>query len=596
MLIEMRIQGLGVIDEASIELHRGLTVVTGETGAGKTMVVTGLHLLSGGRAEASRVRTGVERAVVEGRFHTPPGSPAAEVAANAGADPDEDGSLIAVRTVSTDGRSRAHLGGRSVPVGVLAELSEQLIAVHGQNDQLRLTRPAEQRAVLDRFAGEAVAEPLGRYRALREEWVQVCTELIERTEKSREMAREADLLKHGLAEIEAVDPKPGEDEELHAEARRLADVDQLREVASGAQYSLSGAADAEVEAVGALGMIAEARRRFSSTEDPKLRDLEPRLAEASVLLTDVATELVGYLESLDADPARLEQVLARQQELKQLTRKYAADIDGVLEWARVSQERLAGLDTSEEALAELARRRDELAGQLAEAAVEVSAERVAAAEDLGKAVTEELAGLAMAQATVEVAVLARVAEADDPVALLVDGQRLHAGREGVDDVELRLMPHPGSPALPVNKGASGGELSRVMLALEVVLSHADPVPTLVFDEVDAGVGGRAAVEVGRRLARLARSHQVIVVTHLPQVAAYADRHMVVNKVAEGGLTSSGVKVLDESERVVELARMLAGLDFTYTGRAHAEELLDAARSDKKADEPVRKTRKKAAKS
>ena len=592
----MRIQGLGVIDEASIELHRGLTVVTGETGAGKTMVVTGLHLLSGGRAEASRVRTGVERAVVEGRFHTPAGSPAAEVAANAGADPDEDGSLIAVRTVSTDGRSRAHLGGRSVPVGVLAEISEQLIAVHGQNDQLRLARPTEQRAVLDRFAGDAVADPLGRYKQLRDEWVAVSAELVERTEKSREMAREADLLKHGLAEIEAVDPKPGEDEELHAEARRLSDVDQLREAAQGAQYALSGEADAEVDAVGALGMIAEARRRFSSTEDPKLRDLETRLAEAAVLLTDVATELVGYLESLDADPARLEQVLARQQELKQLTRKYAADIDGVLEWARVSQERLAGLDTSEEALAELARRREELAGQLAEVAKEVTAERTASAEDLGKAVTEELSGLAMAQATVEVAVLPRLAEPDDSVALDVDGQRLHAGREGVDDVELRLTPHPGSPALPVNKGASGGELSRVMLALEVVLSHADPVPTLVFDEVDAGVGGRAAVEVGRRLARLARSHQVIVVTHLPQVAAYADRHMVVNKVAEGGLTSSGVKVLDESERVVELARMLAGLDFTYTGRAHAEELLDAARNDKKSDEPVRKSRKKAAKS
>ncbi|REH53786.1 DNA repair protein RecN (Recombination protein N) [Kutzneria buriramensis] len=591
----MRIQGLGVIDEASIELHRGLTVVTGETGAGKTMVVTGLHLLSGGRGEASRVRTGAERAVVEGRFHTPAGSPAAEVAANAGADPDEDGSLIVVRTVNTDGRSRAHLGGRSVPVGVLSEISEQLIAVHGQNDQLRLTRPAEQRGVLDRFAGEAVAEPLGRYRELREQWVSVSTELIERTEKSREMAREADLLKHGLAEIEAVDPKPGEDEELHAEARRLADVDQLREASQGAQYSLSGPPEVEAEAVGAMALVAEARRRLLATEDPKLRELEPRLAEASVLLTDVATELVGYIESLDADPARLEQVLARQAELKQLTRKYAADVDGVLEWARVSQERLAGLDTSEEALAELARRRDELAGQLAEVALEVSAERAAAAEDLGKAVTEELGGLAMAHATVEVAVLPRIAEADDSVALLVKGERLHAGRDGVDDVELRLIAHPGAPALPVNKGASGGELSRVMLALEVVLSHADPVPTLVFDEVDAGVGGRAAVEVGRRLARLARSHQVIVVTHLPQVAAYADRHLVVNKVAEGGLTSSGVRVLDESERVVELARMLAGLDFTYTGRAHAEELLDAARTDKKADEPVRKTRKKAVK-
>ncbi|GAA0601126.1 DNA repair protein RecN [Kutzneria viridogrisea] len=594
MLIEMRIQGLGVIDEATLELDRGLTVVTGETGAGKTMVVTGLHLLGGGRAEASRVRTGAERAVVEGRFHTPQGSPAAEVASGAGAEPDEDGSLIALRTVSADGRSRAHLGGRSVPVGVLSELSEQLLAVHGQNDQLRLTRPAEQRGVLDRFAGESVVTPLTAYRELREQWISVSTELTERTERSREMAREADLLRHGLGEIAAVDPKPGEDTELHNEAKRLADADQLREAAAAAQYGLSGTADAEVDAVGALGMVAEARRRLAATEDPALRDLEPRLAEAAVLLTDVGAELVHYLDSLDADPTRLEQVLARQAELKQLTRKYAADVDGVLEWAQNAEQRLAGLDTSEEALTELARRREELAGQLAEQAKAITVERTSAAEDLGKAVTEELGGLAMAHATVEVAVQPRIAEDGDPVALAVDGVVLHAGRDGVDDVELRLIAHPGAPALPVNKGASGGELSRVMLALEVVLSHADPVPTLVFDEVDAGVGGRAAVEVGRRLARLARSHQVIVVTHLPQVAAYADRHLVVNKTAEGGLTSSGVRRLDESERVVELARMLAGLDFTYTGRAHAEELLDAARSDKKAEEPPRRTRRKKA--
>jgi len=574
----MRIQGLGVIDEASIELHRGLTVVTGETGAGKTMVVTGLHLLSGGRAEVSRVRTGVDRAVVEGRFHTPAGSPAAEVAANAGADPDEDGSLIAVRTVSTDGRSRAHLGGRSVPVGVLAEISEQLIAVHGQNDQLRLARPTEQRAVLDRFAGDAVAEPLGRYKELRDEWVAVSAELVERTEKSREMAREADLLKHGLAEIEAVDPKPGEDDDLHAEARRLADVDQLREAAQGAQYSLSGEADAEVDAVGALGMIAEARRRFSSTEDPKLRDLEPRLAEASVLLTDVATELVGYLESLDADPARLEQVLARQQELKQLTRKYAADVDGVLEWARVSQERLAGLDTSEEALAELARRREELAAQLAGVAKEVTAERTVSAEDLGKAVTEELAGLAMAQSRVEVAVLPRPAEPDDSVALDVDGQRLHAGREGVDDVELRLIAHPGAPALPVNKGASGGELSRVMLALEVVLSHADPVPTLVFDEVDAGIGGEAAIQVGLRLKALGARHQVLVVTHLAQIASFADHHLLVEKSPgiDGRNVVSVRELTSDEDRAKELARMMSG-GVTPKAMARARELLEEAR-------------------
>jgi DNA repair protein RecN (Recombination protein N) len=588
VLAEMRIQGLGVIDEATLELGPGFTVVTGETGAGKTMVVTGLYLLSGGRAEASRVRAGAKKAVVEGRFALPAGSSAAEVAGEAGAEPDDDGTLIAARTLNAEGRSRAYLGGRSVPVGVLSELSEQLIAVHGQNDQLRLLRPAEQRAVLDRFAGEAVAGPLAEYHRVREEWQRVASELVERTERSREMAREADLLRHGLSEIEAVDPQPGEDEDLVAEAKRLADADQLREAASAAQFAVSGSPDGDPDAPGALGGIGEARRRLSGTDDQALRDLEPRLAEAAALLADVGAELSGYLDHLDADPARLEQVLARQAELKQLTRKYAADVDGVLAWAEDARQRLSGLDTSEEALTELARRRDELAAELAGHAERLSAERRAAADQLAKAVTEELAGLAMPHASVDVAVQPRPAEPGDAAALTVGGQQLHAGPDGVDDVELRLVAHPGAPALPVHKGASGGELSRVMLALEVVLSHADPVPTLVFDEVDAGVGGRAAVEVGRRLARLARTHQVIVVTHLAQVAAFADRHLVVDKNAaeSGGLTRSGVYQLDDSERVVELARMLAGLDFTHSGRAHAEELLATAAADKRDPEPA----------
>ncbi|WP_192909750.1 DNA repair protein RecN [Gandjariella thermophila] len=583
VLAEMRIQGLGVIDEATLELGPGFTVVTGETGAGKTMVVTGLHLLGGGRAEASRVRTGARRAVVEGRFALPEGSPAAGIVAEAGAEPDDDGSLLAARTVNPEGRSRAYLGGRSVPVSVLAELSEQLLAVHGQNDQLRLLRPAEQRAVLDRFAGAAVAGPLAEYRRIREEWQRVAAELTERAERSRELAREADLLRHGLAEIDAVAPQPGEDGDLVAEAKRLADADQLREAAAAAQYAVSGSPEGDPDAPGALGAVGEARRRLSASEDQALRALEPRLAEAAALLADVGAELSGYLDRLDADPARLEQVLARQAELKQLTRKYAADVDGVLAWAEQARQRLSGLDTSEEALAELARRRDELATELAGHAERVTVERRAAADALAKAVTEELAGLAMPQASVQVVVESRAAEPGDAAALTVGGRDLHAGPDGVDDVELRLVAHPGAPALPVHKGASGGELSRVMLALEVVLSHADPVPTLVFDEVDAGVGGRAAVEVGRRLARLARSHQVIVVTHLAQVAAFADHHLVVDKSAteSGGVTRSGVRRLDDSERVVELARMLAGLDFTYSGRAHAEELLATAEADKR---------------
>lgn len=587
VLAEMRIEGLGVIDEATLELDPGLTVVTGETGAGKTMVVTGLHLLSGGRAEVTKIRAGAGKASVEGRFAAPPGSAAAKVASDAGAEPDEDGTLIALRSLNGDGRSRAHLGGRSVPVGVLSELSEQLIAVHGQNDQLKLMRPAEQRAVLDRFAGEGLAGALAEYRKVRDEWVRVSTELTERTARSREMAREADMLKHGLAEIEAVAPQPGEDDELQAKAKRLADADQLREAATGASFAVTGSPEGDPDVPGALGLIGDARHRLSASDDPRLRELEPRLAEAEALLVDVGTELSSYLESLDADPAALEQVLARQAELKQLTRKYAADVDGVLAWASEASEKLSGLDTSSEALAELARRRDELAVSLADHARQVTVLRVEAADKLAQAVTVELGGLAMGAAAIEVIVSTRWAEADDPFALRLAGGKssealAHAGPDGVDEVEIRLRAHDGAVALPVHKAASGGELSRVMLAIEVVLAHSDPVPTLVFDEVDAGVGGRAAVEIGRRLARLASSHQVIVVTHLPQVAAFADRHLVVDKQASGGVTRSDVRRVDEQDRVIELARMLAGMDSTETGRAHAEELLAVAEADKKA--------------
>lgn len=577
----MRIQGLGVIDDALLELDRGLTVVTGETGAGKTMVVTGLHLLSGGRADASRVRADTPRALVEGRFETTSDSPALKVASEAGAEPDEDSGLIALRSVNADGRSRAHLGGRSVPNHVLSELSEQLLAVHGQNDQLRLLRSGEQRAVLDRFAGEPVQRVLREYQRVRAEWVEVARELDERTERSRELAREADLLQHGLSEIDAVAPEPGEDQALVDEARRLSDVDQLREVGDAAQLALSGAADGSSDSPGALGLVGDARRRLAAADDPVLRDLDSRLAEAAAVLGDVGAELGGYLERLDADPARLEQVLARQSELKQLTKKYAADVDGVLAWAEQARERLSGLDTSEEALAALAERRDALGAELAEHARELSAARREAAGRLSEAVTAELVGLAMPDSRLEVRVEPDAAERSDSASLLVDDQRVHAGPEGVDAVELRLLAHSGAPALPIHKGASGGELSRVMLALEVVLADADTVPTLVFDEVDAGVGGRAAVEIGRRLARLARTHQVVVVTHLPQVAAYADRHLTVDKGSrDGGLTRSDLRTVGDHERVVELARMLAGLDSTETGRAHAEELLATAASDK----------------
>jgi DNA repair protein RecN (Recombination protein N) len=581
VLTEMRIEGLGVIDEATLDLHPGLTVVTGETGAGKTMVVTGLQLLAGGRADASRVRRGADRAVVEGRFRPPEASSAVELASEVGARADEDGSLIASRTLTPDGRSRAHLGGRSVPAGVLAELAGSMLAVHGQNDQLRLLRPGEQRAVLDRFAGDALARPLAAYRRVRELWLRCCAELTTRRDHSRELAREADLLSHGLAEVTAIDPQPGEDDALLAEARRLADTEALREAAAIAQSAVCGPSDGDPDQPNAISLAGEARRRLQGVEDPSLQALEVRLAEAVAVLSDVGSELAGYLEALNADPARLEHVLSRQAELKRLTRKYAADVDGVLAWADQARQRLTGLDTSEEAIAALSVRRDELAAELAEHATALTAARTAAARELGDAVTAELDGLAMGQAQLSVAVQQALSSDGDDTALTIGKLRLRAGPDGVDEVEFRLAPHPSAGSMPVHKGASGGELSRVMLALEVVLADADPVPTMVFDEVDAGVGGRAAVEIGRRLARLARSHQVVVVTHLPQVAAYADWHLVVDKVTYAtGLTRSGVRELDEAARVNELARMLAGLDDTETGRAHAEELLLSAMADK----------------
>jgi DNA repair protein RecN (Recombination protein N) len=581
MLAEMRIQGLGVIDDATLELDPGLTVLTGETGAGKTMVVTGLTLLGGGRAEASRVADGARRAVVEGRFSAEPAAVA--VADEVGAEPDDDGTLIAVRTVGADGRSRAHLGGRSVPVGVLGRLAEATLAVHGQNDQLRLLRPAEQRALLDRFAGETVAEPLARYRAVRSEWMRISAELVERRDGARKLAQEADLLRHGLTEITAVDPQPGEDVELVAHARRLAEADELRAVASAAQAALVGAEDVP-DVPAALALIGEARHRLAAAGDAELSALDARLTEALALLGDVGAELTGYLDRLDADPERLASVLSRQAELKALTRKYAADVDGVLAWAAAARERLGSLDVSDEALAGLTARRDGLAVELAEHAAAVTAARTKAAGRLAADTTAELAGLAMADARLLVAVTQRVAGAGAAEAVRVGRRELVAGAEGVDEVELRLVAHAGASPQPLHKGASGGELSRVMLALEVALAGADPVPTMVFDEVDAGVGGRAAVEIGRRLARLASRHQVIVVTHLPQVAAYADRHLVVDKSRrDGGKARSRVRTLAEDERIVELARMLAGLDDTDTGRAHAEELLEAARSHRAAD-------------
>jgi len=585
VLEELRITGLGVIDDTTLRLTTGMNAITGETGAGKTMVVTGLGLLFGGRADAGRVRADPGRAVVEGRLRLAGtlGDTVQTRITDAGGEMDDDGSVLLSRTVTIEGRSRAHVGGRSMPVAMLSEVGEQVVAVHGQSDQLRLLRPSEQRAALDRFAGAEHEKLLESYREAFTRWRAVVEDLADRRRHARERNQEADLLTLGLDEISRVDPQPGEDDDLRAEVQRLEHAEGLRTAATIAAQALAGGVEDTEETPDATLLLGTARRTLEAQAgvDPALGELAARVEEAATLVGDVSAELSAYLSSLDADPARLEVIYERRAALRALTRKYADDVEGVIAWAENARTRLAALDSSDELLEELDKERLRLAATVGELAARLTAARIEAAGRFSDQVSVELAGLAMPHARVEIVVQPRVGGRDEPT-VPVDGTEVAVGPDGGDEIELRLIAHPGAPALPLQKGASGGELSRVMLAIEVVFAGAGGPPTLVFDEVDAGVGGQAAVEIGRRLARLARTHQVLVVTHLPQVAAFADRHLVVAKDTSGAITTSGVRIVEETERARELARMLAGLPDSDLGIAHAEELLAVADKEKRA--------------
>jgi DNA repair protein RecN (Recombination protein N) len=589
MLEEVRITSLGVIDEAVLELSGGFNVVTGETGAGKTMVVSGLGLLFGGRADPARIRPGADRAVVEGRLQVEPGGAVAQQVSDSGGDLDDDGStLILSRSVSAEGRSRASVGGRSVPVSLLTYLADDLVAVHGQADQQQLLRPGRQRQALDRFSGPEFAELLGRYQRAYQRHQQVQAELEELTAQARDRAREAEDLRRGLDEVQRLEPVEGEDIELLAEEERLANADALHSAATTAHEALLGdPSSGTYDSADAITLLAAARAALESAaqHDPQLAALAARVEEAAYLLSDVATELASYAQSIEADPARLSAVQDRRAELTRLVRAYGAgpsdrtadgsavpagsaggDLGAVLAWAKAASVRLTELDSDEDRISGLAAQEAELGSTVAQLAGELTAARNKTAVRFGEEVSAELTALAMPHARITVAVTPATG----------------FGPYGADEVEIRLAAHQGAPALPLLKGASGGELSRIMLAIEVVFAGADPVPTFVFDEVDAGVGGKAAVEIGRRLARLARQAQVIVVTHLPQVAAFADTHLVVEKSSDGTVVRSGITRLDDDGRVRELSRMLAGLENSEFGRAHAGELLAAAAAERAA--------------
>jgi DNA repair protein RecN (Recombination protein N) len=561
---EISIKDLGVIADASLPLGAGFTALTGETGAGKTMVVSALGLLLGERADTGAVRLGSPQAWVEGRWRVASGGDVVARVRDAGGDVDpigaDEAELVLTRSVSAEGRSRAVVGGRSAPVAVLTELGEQLVVVHGQSDQMRLRSAVAQREALDRFAGPEFAEALATYAQVFLRWRDNRAELDELIADKDRRAREADDLRAAMAEIEAVAPQPGEDDQLAERSERLTNLEELRLAASAARELLSAE---ESEGADALGLLDSARRQLErvAPHDGALQPLAESVAEANYLISDIAAQLSTYLAALDTDGAlELETVQERRAELSVLVRKYGPTLDDVILTLETGSLRLLELDGDADRIGELSAEVESDAALVEELAAGLSDLRTSAATRLADAVTEELSALAMPDARIVVEVT----------------QREEFTASGRDQVSILLQPHPGAEPRPLGKGASGGELSRVMLAIEVVIAGSDPVPTFIFDEVDAGVGGASAIEIGRRLARLAETAQVIVVTHLAQVAAFATNHLTVVKGSDGAVTASSVRRLDGDERIAEMARLLSGLPDSESGLAHARELVEMA--------------------
>lgn len=558
MLRELRIKNLGVISEATLDLGPGMTALTGETGAGKTMITSGLGLLLGQRAEAGVVRHGSERALVEGRFDA-----VDEVSVDGLGGELEDGELLVSRQVSGAGRSRAFVGGAQTTVTALTEVTTQLATIHGQSEQIRLGSSDRQREVLDRACGPEHLGALEEHRRLYEARRAAQAELDDLVTRAQERAREASLLRLGLDEIAAVDPQLGEDEALATEAARLTSLDELQTLSQRVSELLSGSEDPSRDDPGAVGLVGQARKSIGALSDldPTASQLHARATDVGQLLNDLAADIASYRADLDADPARLDQVLQRQSDLAALTRKYGQNIGEVLAWAQQSAGRLAELEGSDDRIGELRSEVEDLTQQLHDSASALTDRRRAGAARLAGTVHAELTALAMPHARIEFALV--------PLP--------EVGRHGAEQVQLLFAANAGSPPAPLAKVASGGELSRVRLALEVVLAGDSPGHTFVFDEVDAGIGGAVALEVGRRLARLAEHAQVLVVTHLAQVAAFADHQFVVLKQSDGDVTSSGVSEVTGPERETELARMMGGLEQAASAREHARDLLDTAR-------------------
>ncbi|HEY4535881.1 MAG TPA: DNA repair protein RecN [Enteractinococcus sp.] len=571
MLEHLSINSLGVIEETTVELDPGFNVVTGETGAGKTMVVTALNLLLGARADAGAIRAGDTKATVEAGFVLPADHESIVTAQDAGAILDEENDqrhLVVTRAISASGsgtRSRATAGGRGVPVALLSEIGEHAVAIHGQSDQLRLKSTTAQRHALDAFGGKKIAKALEAYRQTYTRLQDVSSQLQELINQAQERALEAENLQRSLEEIDDAKIQDNEDEEIQHRIKRLESAEEFRDAARIATSALSGD-DYNLDAPSAESLVEAARQVIAQTpgQVDELEEIGKRLTSVGIEIADITAEISQFASSVeDEGPAALNQAQSRLAELNRLKKLYGPDLADVVQWAEQQRPRLDELHGDTERIEYLQQEQQELNQLLHDHGTKLTSMREQAGQKLGEQVTKELHGLLMPTAQFSVA----ITPADQP------------GPYGFDDIALLLQPHPGSEPRPLGKGASGGELSRIMLALEVVLANTDPVPTFIFDEIDAGVGGEAAVQIGRRLARLAKHVQVIVVTHLPQVAAYADKHLRVNKApnVEAGFTTSDVSELVGEERISELARMLAGHADSTSAREHAKELLETSR-------------------
>jgi DNA repair protein RecN (Recombination protein N) len=565
MIEEIYIRDLGVIQEARLPLGSGLTVITGETGAGKTMVLSALGLLLGERSDSSTIRRGQDQAFVEGRWYLKSNNPVSENVskrlAEAGIDL-VDGELIMNRSVSSEGRGRASVSGKATPINVLSELGEQLVVVHGQSDQIRLKSAAAQREALDQFAGSSGA--LAEYQSHFNLWRSATAKLVEIQQNLESRALEARQLRESVDELEKADPKPGEDLELTEKANRLTHIEELRIAAAAAHEAISSESfDGSADAVNLLGAARRALEQVAD-HDPELGRIAESLKQLGYQLNDVAADLSGYVDGLDEDSAKvLEIIQDRRAVLNILMRKYGPTLEEVIAFSQTASDRLLELDSSTDQIDILEAQVNSEFKALQLAANSLTQLRTKAAQELAQQVTAELGALAMPGSSLVVAV-------SDAAEYSIHGKDL---------ISIQLSSYPGAEPRPLGKGASGGELSRIMLAIEVVLAKTEQAPTFIFDEVDAGVGGAAAIEVGRRLAMLAKQAQVIVVTHLAQVAAFANQHLRVLKTSSEEFTATDVVSLSHDERVNELARMLSGLPESESGRAHAAELLDKATAE-----------------